>query len=102
MEFRYYNNIDPTHVFTVEEVQDMRKRAKHIFDYLGPYNKTGVVYYPTKEGEIVDFDLLNRYDDNTILRLLNEVASNSIKPKTQNDVHYAKHGGSLNYFDYFK
>lgn len=99
MEFRYYNKIDPQHTFTLDEIQDMRKRAKNIFDYLESYNQKGSVYKSPNDGDIVDFNLFERYDDNTLLRLFNEVA---YTPNQNKQIYNARLGGSLNYFNYFK
>lgn len=50
MEFRKANKIDPKKIYTRDEVKDMRKNSK-------------------------DFNLFNRYTDDQILKLLNNVAS---------------------------
>lgn len=50
MEFRKANKIDPKKIYTLDEVKDMRKNSK-------------------------DFNLFNRYTDDQILKLLNDVAS---------------------------
>lgn len=69
-EFRYLNNIDPKKVYTIEDVQKMREDKN------------------TKDRE-----LLNRYNDDFILFLLNEVAMTD--GNDNDDVFYAKDGGSV-------
>lgn len=54
MQFRHGNNMDPGKKFTSDDLKEMRKSSK-------------------------DFNLLNRYSDETILELLNNVASVSRK-----------------------
>lgn len=44
---------------------------------------------------------LDRYSDENILRFLNELASNT-NAKTVQHAYTAKHGGTLNYFNFFK
>ena len=75
-EFRYLNNIDPKKVYTIEDVQKMREDKN------------------TKDRE-----LLNRYNDDFILFLLNEVAMTD--GNDNNDVFYAKDGGNLNLKDFY-
>ena len=59
MKLRYANKLDPAHKYTMEEIKQMR---------LDPAFK--------------DFDIFKRYDDETIFRLLNEVASNNYNFKS--------------------
>lgn len=73
-EFRYLNNIDPKKKYTKEDVLNMRK------------NK-----------DIKDRDLLNRYNDDFILFLLNDVAMND---NTKDGVLYGKDGGLVEKQDY--
>lgn len=72
MEFRKANNIDPEHKYTKEDLQKLKENAK-------------------------DFNLLNRYTDDTILYLLNDIAKNNNDNKNNNNnVFYAKNGGQIN------
>lgn len=89
MEFRKANNINPEHKYTEEDLKKLKENAK-------------------------DFDILNRYDDNTILYFLNDIAKNNINTyKTSNSMLAAFGGqlnhkksdnkrGTLNYFNFFK
>lgn len=70
MEFRYENNLDPKKVWTKDDIKALRQNRK-----------------------IKDFDLLERYDDEFILRLFNEVAQNSATQDNQST--YAKRGIKL-------
>lgn len=56
MQLRYENRLDPTHKYSIDEIRQMR---------LDPKFK--------------DFDILNRYNDETVLDLLNIVAQNNHK-----------------------
>lgn len=49
-ELRYFYNLDPSHEYTPKEIDKLKKK---------------------KNG----FNILNRYDDNTLLKLINDVAS---------------------------
>lgn len=57
MEFRRENKLQPTKQYTIDEVKKMRSSQHDLFN-------------STK-----DFDLLERYDDNQMLKLINQVAS---------------------------
>lgn len=72
MQFRKANNINPEHKYTEEDLKELKENAK-------------------------DFDLLNRYTDDTILYLLNDIAKNNNDNKNKNNnVFYAKNGGQIN------
>ena len=75
-EFRFKNNLDPTYTFTLKDVRKLRKNTK-----------------------IKDFELLNRYTDEFILHLLNDVAYNEIPNqrslRSVDPVTLAKKGVSL-------
>ena len=72
MQFREANNINPEHKYTKEDLQKLKENAK-------------------------DFNLLNRYTDDTILYLLNDIAKNNNDNKNKNNnVFYAKNGGQIN------
>lgn len=73
-EFRYLNNIDPKKKYTKEDVLKMRK-----------------------DKDVKDRDLLNRYNDDFILFLLNDVAMND---NTKDGVLYGKDGGLVEKQDY--
>lgn len=98
MEFRQYNQIDPLHVFTIEEIPELRKKAVHIFDTSTETPEGNFIYRKRFPNEIIDFDILNRYNDETILKLLNEVAH---VPTKDTKVHYANNGGIINYLNMF-
>lgn len=66
MEFRLQNNIDPTHKFTPKEIQKLRKQHNP--------------WYKTKD----KYNLFNRYNDNIILQLLNNVAENTTNNESNN------------------
>ena len=66
MEFRLHNNIDPTHKFTIEEVQKLRKQHYPL--------------YKTKD----KYQLFDRYNNDIILQLLNNVAKNTSPNETNN------------------
>ena len=67
MELRYANKINPRHKWNKSELNEFKKKAK-------------------------DFDILDRYDDNFLLYLFNEVAQNNDNIKTSN---YSANGGYL-------
>lgn len=104
MEFRYNNNLDPNHEYTLKEVQELRKK-NHSGDYL---IRTKNQYYqsninnptiPDKDEPIENLidmnlykggeDVLERYSDSAIQRLLNDVAQ---IPNKQSTINYAKSG----------
>ena len=67
-QFRYKNNLDPTETITPEKLEYLKKNAK-------------------------DYNLLNRYDDDTLLFLFNDVAYN---PTEQHDIpNITAFGGPL-------
>ena len=67
-QFRYENNLDPAETITPEKLEYLKKNAK-------------------------DYNLLNRYDDNTLLFLFNDVAYN---PTEQHDTpNITAFGGPL-------
>ena len=79
MQMRYRNKLDPTHKYTIDEVKAMRNdknfKSKYIFD---------------------------RYTDEFILRLLNDIAKNNIDNNNEYDIKYvdktknmASYGGIL-------
>ena len=89
MEFRYNNNLDPNHDYTLEEVQELRNK-NHTGDYLirteNQFYKSNI-NNPTIPKKIepiekaIDMnlykgpeELFERLDDSTIQRLLNDVA----------------------------
>lgn len=96
MEFRQYNQIDPLHVFTIEEIPELRKKAVHIFDTNTETPEGNFIYRKRFPDEIIDFDILNRYNDETILKLLNEVAH---VPTKVTKVQYTSNGGKINYLN---
>lgn len=70
MEIRYLNGFDPKHIFNKQEVEQLKKNPN-----------------------FKDRDIFNRYDSETVVKLLNEVASNqSLK---NNLSEYSKQGGVL-------
>ena len=76
MQFRKANNIDPEHKYIEEDLKELKENAK-------------------------DFNLLNRYTDDTILYLLNDIAKNNVTPsntnpfEVSNNTYLAALGGSL-------
>ena len=89
MEFRYNNNLDPNHDYTLEEIQELRNK-NHTGDYLirteNQFYKSNI-NNPTIPKKIepiekaIDMnlykgpeELFERLDDSTIQRLLNDVA----------------------------
>ena len=71
MQFRHDNNIDPTKVWKAEEIQQLRDNI---------------------QGDSEN-DILQRYNDEFILHLFNDVAQNN--SSLQDTIHYAANGGSL-------
>lgn len=71
MEFRYNNKLDPNKKYTIEEIKKM-KDSGDAKDLWGPEGR------PT--------DILNRYDDKTLLWLINELAQNNQNDNLQNDI----------------
>lgn len=69
MEFRHNNNLDPNKEVTLEDIKKMRK------------NK-----------DIKDYGILNRYNDETLYRLFNNVAQSNIGKDVS---HMARYGGHL-------
>ena len=70
MEIRYLNGFDPKHIFNKQEVEQLKKNPN-----------------------FKDRNIFNRYDSETVVKLLNEVASNqSLK---NNLSEYSKQGGVL-------
>lgn len=120
MQFRRHHNIDPTHVFTEKEIEEFRdKQTQKIqYGYTFKNNNTGkrvakvvdkIDYsmYPgsTKDWHLEDAtmfrhyksdgdpDLFNRYNDDFLLFLLNDVAK---APTKKNDkVKSTKFGGII-------
>lgn len=92
MEIRYNANLDPNKTdYTLEDVKNMQTE-KH-----GAFYQNSGIFKDLHKGGMSDED---------IQRALNTWASNSVKSNTsfqRNDgTYYARFGGSLNYFDYFK
>lgn len=54
MQMRFDNKLDPEHTYTEQEIENMRKSPSFI-----------------------DHEILGPYDNNTVLKLLNEVAQNN-------------------------
>jgi hypothetical protein len=76
MKFRKKNNINPKKIYTRDDLPELRKKLK-------------------KETPYGLFNLDDIYEDEEILRLMNEIAS--IDTLQENNIRYAKHGGSLLY-----
>ena len=75
MDFRKTNNLDPNKKYTADELKSIDKAV------------------PRTRFEPVDFKLTDRYDDNTLERLFNDIAQN----KSENsNIQYVKKGGYLN------
>lgn len=75
MELRYSNKLDPSHTYTLEEIKAMRE-----------------------DPNFKDFKILDRYTDESILRLLNTVAQNNTTKNSdfsQDTVHTAAYGGRI-------
>ena len=70
MQFRKDNNINPNQIWTKQQIQDLRKN-----------------------NNIKDYDLLNRYDDDFLLFLFNDIAQNN--QQNNQDLFYAKNGNKL-------
>lgn len=67
MQYRYLNDLHPKKVWTLDEVKDLRNNSK-------------------------DVDLFEEYEDEFILKLLNEIAQNK---QQDNNVSYANNGSKL-------
>ena len=74
MKFRKKNNIDPNKIFTKDDLLELRKKLK-------------------EESEYGLFKFDDIYEDEEILRLMNEVAT--IDTPQENNIRYAEYGGSL-------
>jgi LysM repeat protein len=74
MKFRKKNNIDPNKIYTKDDLLELRKKLK-------------------EENEYGLFKLDDIYEDEEILRLMNEVAT--IDTPQENNIRYAEYGGSL-------
>lgn len=72
MELRQANNIDPKKIWTKEEIKQLRN------------NKN-----------LKDFNIFERYDDDFILKLFNEIADNGQQNNQYNNISYAKRGTKL-------
>lgn len=70
MQFRKDNNLNPNQVWTKDQIKALKKNSN-----------------------IKDYDLLNRYDDDFIIYLFNEIAQNSSQEDNQS--LYAKKGTKL-------
>lgn len=68
MQFRFENNIDPKKIWTLEDLNELRK------------------------SNILKNNLLNQYDNNFLLYLFNNIAQNNSKKLS----NYAAKGGPLN------
>lgn len=120
MQFRKQHNIDPTHVFTKKEIEELRDKQTQKIQYGYTFknrntgeeivkivDKIDFSMYPgsTRDWHLEDGtmfryykpegdpDLFNRYNDNFLLFLLNDVAK---APIEQNDkIKSAKFGGII-------
>lgn len=80
-QYRFTHNIDPSHVFTKEEISALReKHLNQIMDYLGKFEeandkavKTGSALLPDMpKGDMM---LFFRYNDDQLLHFFNDTAS---------------------------
>lgn len=76
MQIRYLNNLDPRHVYTLDEIKKMRK--------------DGLLTLPDSQG-------LERYSDKFIQHLFNDVAYNG---NGDDGVNMAAHGGYVENGEY--
>lgn len=67
MEFRYANKLDPNKTYTIEDIKNFKE-----------------------DPDIHDFELLDRYSEEDVLKLLNEIAYN-----TNKSINIAKKGCKL-------
>lgn len=72
MQLRYKNNVKPNQIITNEDLKEWRKK-----------NNDGILHHTGSELKY-DNDILERYTDDYILKLLNGIASNDSKPKNTN------------------
>ena len=78
MQLRYDNNLDPSHTYTQEELEAMKN-----------------------DPNFKDHHIFNRYTDESILMLLNEIAQNTTDPNRLdylNPDNIAANGGNINKF----
>lgn len=80
MEFRYINKLNPKRRYSIEEIRKMKDEGD------------GGTSWP---GGKRPLDILNRYDDSTLLYLINGLAYNN-NYKDQ-DIQYTKRGGTLKF-----
>lgn len=72
MQLRYKNNVKPNQIITNEDLKEWRKK------------KNDGILHHTESKLKYDNDILERYTDDYILKLLNGIASNDTKPKNTN------------------
>lgn len=72
MQLRYKNNVKPNQIITNEDLKEWRKK-----------NNDGILHHTGSKLKY-DNDILERYTDEYILKLLNGIASNDSKPKNTN------------------
>ena len=87
MQFRNENNLDPKKIYTEEDVNNMRNNTFMNNQNSNIQTNNDSIKSPYINGKynINDFNLLKRYENKTILKLLNEVADN--KTKKQNSIY---------------
>lgn len=71
MEFRHANKLDPKKVYTIEDIKKFKE-----------------------DSNVKDFEILNRYNEEDVLKLLNDIAYNQDTPI----INIAKNGGYINYY----
>ena len=68
MEFRHANKLDPKKVYTTEDIKKFKE-----------------------DSNVKDFEILNRYNEEDVLKLLNDIAYNQDSPI----INMAKNGGYI-------
>jgi len=79
MEFRYINKLNPKRKYTIKEIKNMKNEGD------------GGTSWP---GGKKPLDILDRYDNSTLLYLINDLAYYN-NEKESNNKQYAKQGGML-------
>ena len=85
MEFRYVNQLDPKKIYTIEEIKKMKNSGDG-----------GSSWSDSRR----PLNLLDRYDDKTLLFLINDLAKEETPQKYE--VSYAHKGKKISYLTLFK
>ena len=98
MQFRFDNNLNPLRIYTEQDINDMRSGSfkENMNNNLQTIENSEKSPYMEGTRKVIDSDILKRYDNKTILRLLNEVAKNDNTDVNNVSTQLAKYGGNFN------